>query len=511
MADFSLGGMIAPPAQDQAAQFREGATAAMKPIIEMMTRRVKASQEAEFQSQTQVETDAEGFAHVKVPIPYLNEMVSAAGKFRQIEGVYEQQRMQKEAEIAKARAHPWANTLATIAGSLAANDPNPITRGLGEAAIRLNPQPAQLEAERNQALRGEQEAVGNEVKTYGDLASYYQSWSREQREERKQAQTDAEKALSDKREAVKEGVRMVGTNAFDRSGWLQLAEMSGIPKPEREAMATSFEAGAKNRADRDAAKETAKDDRQRALIDASFTRQQKQIDAEFAMIRERADLKEKGDAKKLVEHDAKEIEKARPKLVSLSAADNALDRIDAIIKKYGGVMGVMAGRTVGGRPGAYFDADLAKARTDMDREVAQAIQAMGAGARGFGPQERDYFQKIAPRFTKSAEENLGSINSMRNFIRQNRGAYRDVYQALDDPKYASLFGHDSDILQAPEADISDATARGKGSAFASTNVPKDLQEVTISSPDGNYLNRTIGGKKYKSITVKGGKIVAAEN
>jgi hypothetical protein len=87
------------------------------------------------------------------------EHLQKSKAFDQIQKIWEKQQLQKEAQIQNIKSHPFQNVLAEIAASMAKNDPNPYTRGLGEAAQRLNPTVSQLEGERGVALHEQTEVL----------------------------------------------------------------------------------------------------------------------------------------------------------------------------------------------------------------------------------------------------------------------------------------------------------------------------------------------------------------
>ncbi len=78
----------------------------------------------------------------------LRQVMGKAQQFDVIQRNYNEMLARNEARQAQMREHPFANTLAQLAASFAANDPNPYTRAIGQAAARLNPTMEQLERER---------------------------------------------------------------------------------------------------------------------------------------------------------------------------------------------------------------------------------------------------------------------------------------------------------------------------------------------------------------------------
>jgi len=160
-------------------------------------------------SQLQMSVDPiNGKVTVKdMPSFLMNDIMGKYKAFNQIQDIYQQKVAEKQAELAYQQSHPWQNALATIAGSLAANDPNPITRGLGQAAQQLNPTRAQLQAQQMQLLQGQAQAAGQGLQAAEGIYKMQNDMSRPKFELEKQKADDARayKLLENARRAAAGG------------------------------------------------------------------------------------------------------------------------------------------------------------------------------------------------------------------------------------------------------------------------------------------------------------------
>ncbi len=104
--------------------------------------------------QTKITYDSStDLATVQAPSWVVQKVMGDSLKMQDIEAIYDRQIQEKQARIEQLKAHPFANTLAQIAASMAANDPNPYTRGLGQAASKLNPTRSELEGQQAGLLK----------------------------------------------------------------------------------------------------------------------------------------------------------------------------------------------------------------------------------------------------------------------------------------------------------------------------------------------------------------------
>jgi len=144
-------------------------------------------------------------ATIELPQELAQKYMQSVKAYDQIQSNYQKMLMENQAR--QAAGKPWANALATIAGSLAANDPNPITRGLGQAAQQLNPTRAQLQAQQMQLLQGQAQAAGQGLQAAEGMYKMQGDMSRPKFELEKQKADDARayKLLENARRAAAGG------------------------------------------------------------------------------------------------------------------------------------------------------------------------------------------------------------------------------------------------------------------------------------------------------------------
>jgi hypothetical protein len=521
--------MVQPPAQNEADAFRQGASEAMTPIIDYFTRRVEAQKDAEDQAKINVTTDSQtGMAHLEnVPIPYLNKMVEAAGKFHQIQDVYEKQIMQKTAEIAQARRHPFANTLATIAGSLAHNDPNPITRGLGEAAIRLNPQPAQLEAERNQLLGDEAGIVGAEVRTYQDMSKFYSDYARENRLERgaELAQRKEDRIAEDNKRKergkfIAQGYSHATTGGFSPEGFAIEGRSLGIPEGDIKSYSDALMQSQQQIKDVHDQRELHRDER----LQKGYDEREKiaRFQAEQAMARldktlqERDKLRDLAEEKQASKLGQQEFTKEIPKLQAMNEVEDSINTLRGQLKKMGDRVGPIIGSVRGVFGGSFLSEEENKMRAQFFINLNATRQLIDGGARFWNPTEYKNLSNVLEQATKSEKANLGIMDALDDFKRRERQAVVDSNPNIDwkPPQMKAVLGGDAPgVLARHDALVKKYTEPDAGGGFDTSAVPKELQDSVFlkkasTMPDGDYPVEW-KGKKYKKVTIKGGRPVAA--
>lgn len=138
---------------------------------------------------------------------------------------------QNQAQIAQMQQHPFANTLAQIAASVAATDRNPITKGIGIAAQRLNPTMQELQGERVGLLGQQQHALGGELGAASTLMSHGEALREKglTRERLLQSQTDTEinQFLAPYRQAAENRVKMPPFEEFAKQASERVKRATG--------------------------------------------------------------------------------------------------------------------------------------------------------------------------------------------------------------------------------------------------------------------------------------------
>jgi hypothetical protein len=206
-------------------------------------------------------------------------------------------------------------------------------------------------------------------------------------------------------------------------------------------------------------RDQSKDDRANARLDKTLSFQRDQLAATLASHEKIA-----ANALAYKEQAAKAATgKVPPAITSqlekLSFAENSLDKIATVLDndKVTKYMGPLKGPTVG-RAASYLGADdVKKAMTLMDLETATAINATGAGARGFGPQERPFFKQLSTGFNNTPDQNRQILSAWRDRLQQERRAILASFPGT--ASNPAAFGHDSALAGPSTGGASSAPAQ----------------------------------------------------
>jgi|SRR5215471_6695179 len=414
----------------------------------------------DMEAQTVVQTNSStGMSQITMPTELFRQSAEKTRAYDHIAALYDQDIQRIEAERAQRAKRPWANVLATIAGQMAAGDVNPVTAGLGRAALQLNPSDQTLR-ERERPLLEARARLGVEQEREAavDRRLAVQEANVERRFQISEAATKAREAGQVFRSLNSDAMKGYLNNPELISQSLQSTDM---PKDKADAMAQQLAAVSKESQQAQAAQAAAKDERERR----EWTERAREADNRVAAMLKAAEIRanqaERNQEMKLEADKAKaagkelEVPKTVPeKLANLTAAEKSLDRVADVIDKYGKWMGPVAGRTAAPIAG-YFSKELSRAQANVKLEVAQAIKSTGAGARGFSQNERQYFDALATAFTMSPERAKGVVDAWRDYIKQNRQGYFEAYKGLRDKPdtYSRAFGKDADDLYGTETVI----------------------------------------------------------
>lgn len=391
---------------------------------------------------------------------FLQQAHSAIQLKDQLQAAYDQQIQQQQAKQQFLNEHPaiaQIGRLASLAAS-AYSDPRNRLAGIikgagafgmdtfGQSPEQIGGNIAQLQAQK----LGAQESVTGILEKGAAL-------------EEKSADRTAALAESQRKDRANERIR-INQNAidaakvggFDPGSYVRQAVSLGVDPQQAQADAAGINASQQKIAVLRQQEREAKtsEDLKKAKDAQTFEtwKVKYQASNQIALEKMKIDLA----AKKQDEAGLKVPPPVLDGIKNLSAAEKALDRVDTIINdpKLQKYMGPIAGRTVGAAAG-YFNEDVSRAKTNLKLEVAQAIKATGAGARGFGPQERPFFESLASAFERSPDSNKGVIQAWRDFLRQNRSAVAETYKGVrEKPEdFKAAFGKDSNLLGASDTKV----------------------------------------------------------
>ena len=368
-------------------------------------------------------------------------------QLNEIRGAFHQQAEHLAAQEQQARNQPpWVQLATALSANIAQAKNMPgWVQALGKTAAELNPRPEQIAARRLGVL-------GEEAKLAERAGGMELEVARE-------ARLSQESVLRERTAFEKENVGAVIRGEGDPAGTTALAVQRGFVKPEQadayqkhlEAMQASY--GEKKDADE---KRTVTRQIQLELVKAGvasqkrqedFVQQDKIVGARIAATAAENDKKlaaaaAKGAAKKteLEQFEVKELEQ-------YAAADKALDEVEALLKtkKAQEIMGPISGTTA--RITAKWmpkladpDGAIAGMDSKLKLQTAQAIKSTGAGARGFGPQERPFFEGLAEGLTRSPEQNQKIIDTWRQYLDQSRRGVLVNHTDETLQKYPKMFG-----------------------------------------------------------------------
>jgi hypothetical protein len=441
MGDTGGGGQPSPEEQNAGA-----AVAATGSYLEKTAANVKNQADAD-----QVESTYNAKTHTwsldNVPHDALQTILQNAKQFGHITQIYQQQIERNQQQQEQLRQHPFANALAQIAANVGAASKDPLVRGLGGAAQALNPTMGQLQGQGMELMKGAEGASAGQSRALESMMAHQETaqYHKDQLES---------KRMDDRGRIERDAGISARRGDFDKDSYVKELIASG-ESPERAVAAgdrlekTSQEA-AKQR-DVAAAQRQKDLDTKEANFQKSLDARSENTDKMIAAAAARADAAAARGEAKDAKKEAKKKDPGpvpRKQLSDLGGADNALDEIEKILKDPANheLMGPYAGRA------RELGAKMAPGITDPEGKIkgligklglqtAQAIKATGAGARGFGPQERPYFEKLAEGIHNTPEQNLQILNNWRHFLDQERKGIQAANPDVDwTGKYAPALG-----------------------------------------------------------------------
>jgi len=356
---------------------------------------------------------------------------------------------QLAARQAQTQAHPVGSLLAQLAGNLAASDPKlpGFVRGLGLTAQQLNPTVQQLQ--------GQQMGI---AQTLAQLQNQQLQQTlairQDAREQSHSAVELARESRIAKEAPVKDFLRVQGEHLtaaakgeLDPQTATASLVQSGLLSPENAPAYQAQLQGAVERfgaiKDKAAKEQLGRDIFKATLAADSQARTFAQQDAILAkrLAAQAADLDKRLAASeaKTAAKDAKLPQTVQGQLKELTAADNALNEVEKVLanpdltKNMGPIMGRIA------QANPYRRPEDQGVITQLKLQTANAIKSTGAGARGFGPQERPFFEKLSEGIQNTPEQNRAILEKWRDYLDQERKAIVSTYN-VDWNTYGNALG-----------------------------------------------------------------------
>jgi hypothetical protein len=357
---------------------------------------------------------------------------------------------QLQARIDQTRAHPLASGLAQLAANIGANDPHlpGWVRGAAITAQQLNPTVSQLQQQQIGLAAQLAQLQSKQFETGIQYANAVTSRLSEQNRAEAETRHAQEGPIHDLLKVQGEHLTAAARGELDPATATASAVQAGLVKPEN---APAYQAQLQGAVDRfasvknEAQKKQFAQDVLKAQLGAEsqarvFTQQNalldKRLAAQDAMLEKRLSAQEDRTTAKLSKPPAT----VEGQLKELNAADNALAEVEKLLKdpELTKNMGPIIGRIVSANP--YRSAQDQATITQLKLQTANAIKSTGAGARGFGPQERPFFERLSEGIQNTPEQNQAILDKWRAYLDQERKAIVSSYRDVDWDKYAPALG-----------------------------------------------------------------------
>lgn len=377
------------------------------------------------------------------------------GQLNEIRGSFaaEADRLRQQEEKLRTPGGKIMSLLTNLSANLSQQRDMPgWVQGLGQTAAQMNPTADALRSRRLGLLK---EEAGLAERSSDVSARGAQLGMEQTREQRLTKESALRQQASFQSEHVSAAIRGEG----DPAATTKLGvEMGVIPPEQAEAFQQNLEALKKSYFEKKDAADRATFDRALKLEMAKagvavekqtalFNQQDKLLDKRLAVMSAMTDKKAaaaeaKGKTKEasLKDFEVKELEQ-------YVSADKALDEVEALLKTKEAqkVMGPYSGRM------AKLGAKMAPSWADpqgvikgidskLRLQTAQAIKSTGAGARGFGPMERPFFEGLAEGITNTPAQNQKIIDTWREYLDQGRKGILANHTDETLQKYPKMFG-----------------------------------------------------------------------
>lgn len=462
-------------------------------------------------------------------VPYYQQAIKGYGDIQQN---YNKMLMVNQARQAQLQAHPWANTLATIAGSLAANDPNPITRGLGQAAQQLNPTQQQLQAQQMQILQGQGQAEGQ-----GLQAAEGYTRTQELLRSHQMAETQKTQALTEKRVEKALGelqkVAMKGGGPLTPEQFAAGMKARGINDPEQIANAYQEHTGGAQAAIAGLSGEQKRKieimndkstiDQQRDQFKAGVQLQvarMHQISADKALTIRQGEMNDRAAASREMRGYGKVEKDVMAAIQTVEGSQHLRQKIEDL-KTIAGpeYVGVIEGRI----PVDKLPLDdatkrrVGELRAEFFTMMNDVKNSFGAGARFWNPQE---FANLSPKLAsaiKSNATNLGildaidasAIRTARKLVQSNQDVDWETRQSafgnlapqvMEGQRMGGLQGKAGGTSQMKPQPVGGAPAAAPAGGDAMAQVTQAMQGAKEGEERqiGKYAFKMVGGHAVRT-------------
>jgi hypothetical protein len=430
MPDFSMTGVLnpgqvsQPPSEDQ----NMGAAATgMASYLKETKDRADAAQKAE-QSFEMTSDHKAGTTTMTLPTEAAQMYMQSFQEMQHIRENYGKMSQQNQQQMEGMRQHPWQNALAQIAASVGASSKDPLVRGLGDAAQRLNPTMGELQQKQMGIMKGEEGALQGQMGLMDRMnqhqnAATYRDQVLQQKTDSAAAKTQHdEDVLSQKKdaEAARESDKQAQEKTNLNNKWLGITSHGAFSE---KAYAAEYKAAFPKASDTEiqaqaeGLKIMAAQVKSEKTAEAQQKRQDK-IEAADQSYRNKVEFtrtaaKEKGAAQGLKGAQLKQYEDTETAADLVTQMEKSLDDHPDLF----GLNPVAMVKRAGAR---FEDQDVQETVSRFAHAPALMVKLLGEGARGYAPQQRKWVESKVPKMSDSEEMIKGKFEFLHGFLDANR-------------------------------------------------------------------------------------------
>jgi hypothetical protein len=430
-------------------QFKQGNLDAINGIVQNVFVRVKenAEKQAKLDMMKMSADPIKGTVSVTdMPLDLMNEFVEARKNMAGITAQYD--KMIGDIDTKKRRAasgSPWGDVLATIAASMAANDPNPYTRGIGQAAKALNPTQRELDSEKLPILKAKQSASESRLGMAEGEARVRGEQSRTSMEGQRIGM-ERERIRIERQRETRES-----RDAFLRP-YMSAAEKGNLPNKAELAsgllsrgLASSVDEAMAQAAQIESFAKSAQTERTRERKEA-FSLTKSMLETKDSMKRGYAQFvdslhQQSAKAKDVLKQFSTILPAQQTDLINSSSLDQNIQFLkekfkDPAFQKYMGASQTVIQQL----PYVMQPEDAFKVQTFLSTELPQVIKEFSAGARGFAKSEQPVFTAISGAATMTPQQLMDRLDNMERILTQKRRAIMLAKPEADWTKAPQLLG-----------------------------------------------------------------------
>jgi hypothetical protein len=416
---------------------------------------------------------------------------------------YQKMLAQNQQQMQAMQQHPWANTLAQIAAGVSSQSKNPIVRGIGIGAERLNPTMEQLQGQRMGLLGESSKLAETSARIDETKLAHQQTDLYRKAEENRKLASDADRK---EQAAQTEADRVAGKEAQTRttmSGkWQGFASKGAFNEQAfsgeyKNNFPNATDAQIKAEADgykvmaaqalADKKNESAEKAKDRAALRADrHLDRMEELDHQDAL--RRAAAKDTAARKGLT---GKELDKYADTEAAAGLVEDMRDALEQHPDLFGpfwaGPTGASA--AVSRFVGQYTDEDISRVNTLYLHAPALMIKLLHEGARGYAPQQRQWLEAKVPKMSDTPEKLRGKLDFIQQFVEADRNGTAEAFAVNQAIKEGKMSPGEAKAILTKQA-VSKARISGTASPEPTAPSSATPKRNRVSLDD---INKAAGG------------------